>query len=154
MRAFLILIAIAVYFAVRKVRAGLGLDFEISLPYSLSVKNGQLVFLQPVKLTNNSPVNLTVQSINLSFQTEQGAYIGQAILPTSYYLIPGRQSATIAIEVRCNIADLVRAIPDIRQQVAGLRLAVRYIGTIRAEFISIPVNEVFTMDKSFFSTWE
>ncbi|KAB7728432.1 hypothetical protein F5984_18855 [Rudanella paleaurantiibacter] len=148
MNALLLIGAAVMIWLFSKIRAGQMIDFSFGMPVQFRVQSGYLVFVQPVELINQTNTAVTLQQVNLDFRATGGARLGSAYLG-GFYRLPGLGRITIPVEVRTNLIDLIRAFPDLRNQYQGRKIDIRYVGTIRAEGVTLPIDERFEMPFNF-----
>lgn len=119
-----------------KLQTAKALLIRYLLPQQIRVSNGALKWSQPVVITNPTATPITLQQYSVQLLLE-GYPIGTAygVIPTT--IIQG-QDTTILAAVTIPITALISAIPDIRN--AGKSIDFRFVGTITAEFITIPVD--------------
>ncbi len=144
MKKRFIILAIVVFVALwilYKVNTAQRLDYQIGLPKEISVKNGQVSFLLPMRIINPSGGTINLKGVQADVNTA-GNYLGRATVSEPVTILP-RSETVVNVAVAVQYADLLAASGGIWSTLKGGKIGLEIDGLIYAEGLQIPVKNGF-----------
>ena len=144
MKKSLILIALVLFvvlWILYKVNTAARLDYQIGIPKQISLRNGQLTFLLPMRITNPSGGSINLREVQADVLSA-GRYIGRATLSEPVRIGP-RQETVLNISVAADYFDLLTAASGVFASLKGGTIGLQISGLIYAEGFQIPIENQF-----------